>query len=223
MKYSLGKTEISVKPSKGKFLRLKVDGKTADVFVYVPRGISEMQVRVFILEKQSWIEQSREAILQKISATNLPEDKAMLFGRLYDISYSDSGFVSEVALSVPSYSSSTVKQSALERFYRKKLAEYIACSLPEIERAVGLRAKALAIRKMTSRWGSCNVSTGKITFSLALAQKEKPCIDYVILHELVHLRYADHGAQFKAMLTLYMPDWKKRKKDLNGVLKDYAN
>lgn len=223
MKYNLGKTEIAVKQSSGRSLRLKVCGKTANVSVYVPRGAGEAQVRAFILSKSSWIEKSRAAVLQAVKAREIPEGKAVLFGKVYDVSYSDSPRVTEVQLPISSLSSAEVKASALDLFYREKLTEYLACSLPLIEREVGLRAKSLSIRKMTSRWGTCNVATGKITFSLGLAQKEKACIDYVILHELAHLRYANHGAEFKDLLTLYMPDWKKRKKVLNGVQKDYAN
>ncbi|MBR2968441.1 MAG: M48 family metallopeptidase [Clostridia bacterium] len=217
MKYCIGTMEIEVKPSRGKTMRLKIDGKTAEVFLYLPRGVSDAQARAFVLSKREWIEENRRKIAENLEKITLPKGKAMLFGLVYDIAYSDSDIASEIKLAVRSDAHPDVRAKALDSFYKKRLAEYISQSLPLIERATGLKASDLAIRKMTSRWGSCNVSTGKITFSLGLAKKSKECIDYVILHELAHLLYANHGAQFKAFLSSYMPDWKKRKKVLNGV------
>ena len=181
MKYCIGTMEIEVKPSRGKTMRLKIDGKTAEVFLYLPRGVSDAQARAFVLSKREWIEENRRKIAENLEKITLPKGKAMLFGLVYDIAYSDSDIVSEIKLTVRSDAHPDVRAKALDSFYKRRLAEYISQSLPLIERATGLKASDLAIRKMTSRWGSCNVSTGKITFSLGLAKKSKECIDYVIL------------------------------------------
>ena len=68
---------------------------------------------------------------------------------------------------------------------------------------------------MTSRWGSCNTRTKKINLNLQLVRYPLQCLEYVILHELAHLRVHGHGADFKAILDRFMPDWKTRRKLLN--------
>ena len=69
---------------------------------------------------------------------------------------------------------------------------------------------------MRTKWGTCNTREKRIWLSTKLAEKSPECIEYVVLHEICHLRYADHGPGFKAMLDAYMPDWKERRRRLNA-------
>ena len=71
-----------------------------------------------------------------------------------------------------------------------------------------------SIRSMQTRWGSCTPARRTIRFNLALADQPERNIDYIIVHELAHLRHANHGPQFKALLTRYIPDWQARRKEL---------
>lgn len=77
-------------------------------------------------------------------------------------------------------------------------------------------ASALQIRKMSRRWGSCT-EAGTITLNLDLIKAPSPCIDYVIMHELCHLKVLHHGAEFYRLLTRYMPDWQRRRERLNAL------
>ena len=74
---------------------------------------------------------------------------------------------------------------------------------------------------MTTRWGTCNTKTGKIWFNLQLAKKPVECLEYVILHELVHLQVKNHGPDFVAMMDLHMPYWRDIKIQLNDSILDY--
>ncbi|EYE87343.1 hypothetical protein Q428_13785 [Fervidicella metallireducens AeB] len=73
----------------------------------------------------------------------------------------------------------------------------------------------LEIRKMKVRWGSCIKSSNKIVLNIDLIKAPKYCIEYVILHELIHLIYENHDKQFYDLLTILMPDWQTRKKILD--------
>ena len=70
----------------------------------------------------------------------------------------------------------------------------------------------LAYRNMTSRWGSCQPSTGRICINVRLALYPPRCLEYVVVHELAHLLVHGHGAQFYAVLDCYLPDWRESKK-----------
>lgn len=80
----------------------------------------------------------------------------------------------------------------------------------------GLKSSGYSIRKSKTRWGSCNCSTAKLNFSLYLANVPKECVSYVVLHEICHIRYSNHGAGFKNALTRYMSRWKEYRKALNS-------
>ncbi len=104
---------------------------------------------------------------------------------------------------------------AISAFLKEKLSENIEWLISFWETITGLKSSGYSIKLMRTRWGSCNCSTKKLNFSLYLANMPKKCVSYVVLHEICHIRYANHGAGFKAMLSRCMPDWKDVKKFLN--------
>ncbi|MBR5931770.1 MAG: DUF45 domain-containing protein [Lachnospiraceae bacterium] len=93
-----------------------------------------------------------------------------------------------------------------------ELRSRIEVFLPKWEEITGLKCQSWHLRYMTSRWGSCIPTKGRICFNLQLADKSDGCLEYVILHELLHLRYKGHGDDFKRDLTGYMPEWKQYNK-----------
>ncbi|MBP5308621.1 MAG: M48 family metallopeptidase [Clostridia bacterium] len=217
--FSIDGVKISLKPSKGRYLRLSVNGLTAEVSVYVPRGVSVKTAKNFAALKSEWIRKSLEKTRRRIERNRPKEGSIRLFGRdvpVVKIKRGSSFFDGQtVFLSVKGEGEDAFGRSAAS-FYRAELYGYIKSRLPDFARKTGLFCDSWSIRSMKTRWGSCNVARKKLTFGLKLAEQSKECIDYVLLHETAHLKYADHGKNFKELLTAYMPDWKKRKKLLNG-------
>lgn len=76
---------------------------------------------------------------------------------------------------------------------------------------------------MTTKWGTCNTTTGKIWLNLQLAKKPIECLEYVILHELVHLRVRNHGSEFVAEMNRYLQNWREIRKQLNESKLDYMD
>ncbi len=97
---------------------------------------------------------------------------------------------------------------------KKELDQKIMLLLPKWENITGLRCQNWHTRYMTSRWGSCIPSKGRLCFNLQLVDKPERCLEYVILHELLHLIHPGHGADFKSDLTYYMPEWRAITKEL---------
>src|SRR5690606_23515004 len=103
-----------------------------------------------------------------------------------------------------------LRRPAQRHFYERVVAllpRFKPLALPEPE---------LAVRAMKSRWGSCT-GKGKITLNLHLMRAPKPCIDYVVVHELCHLVEHNHGKGFYALMDRVMPDWRKRREELKQV------
>ncbi|MBC5584258.1 M48 family metallopeptidase [Eggerthella sp. NSJ-70] len=82
------------------------------------------------------------------------------------------------------------------------------------EPIMGVKAGKLAYRNMTSRWGSCQPSTGRICINVRLALYPPECLEYVVVHELCHLLERGHGPRFKALMDTFMPDWRARRSKL---------
>ena len=93
--------------------------------------------------------------------------------------------------------------------HKAEFEEAVARLLPKWEERTQLFADSWHSRYMTSRWGSCIPSKKRLCFNLQLFDKPEICLEYVILHELLHLRHPGHGAEFKADLDRYMPDWRQ--------------
>jgi len=79
-----------------------------------------------------------------------------------------------------------------------------------------VRAQGWRVRKMKSRWGSCNPGSGRICLNLELVKKPVQCLEYIIIHELAHLLERGHGPRFAGLLDKYCPDWKQRRKELGA-------
>lgn len=79
------------------------------------------------------------------------------------------------------------------------------------EPVIGVRVKKMAYRNMTSRWGSCNPTTGRVCINIRLARYPDECLEYVVVHELCHFHVRGHGPAFKALLDRHLPDWRQRR------------
>ena len=109
-------------------------------------------------------------------------------------------------------------KAALDRWYldraRKVFSEALETFLPNFKTSIPPR---LVIRAMQTRWGSLSPS-GTLTLNATLIRAPRPCIDYVVVHELCHLKYRDHNPRFFRLLSQVMPDWAQRKQRLEAAL-----
>ncbi|MBQ7164150.1 MAG: M48 family metallopeptidase [Clostridia bacterium] len=211
--------KVTSKRSKGRRVRIKVDGSTAEVLLFVPRGASEAVARKFAASKAGWIKSAVERAAKRIEASRPKDGAIRLFGSKVNFTVRRGGrsfFDGQAVFLTVKGEGEESFNKALTEFYREELRAYIESVLPDFVRKTGLIPSEWRLRDMKTRWGSCAVKTKKLTFNVKLAMYPKECADYVILHELAHLKYADHGRNFKALLTAYMPDWKLRKNLLNG-------
>lgn len=103
-----------------------------------------------------------------------------------------------------------------DTFYKKRSVEYLSERLAHFEKLTGLEASGLRFRKMRSRWGSCSAK-GEITFNVRIMQLPVELIDYVIVHELAHLRHMNHSKAFYGLVGKHMPNYKVLQKSLRNI------
>ncbi|MFW5983436.1 MAG: M48 family metallopeptidase [bacterium] len=82
----------------------------------------------------------------------------------------------------------------------------------------GIKVQGWAVRQMKTKWGSCNSENQRILLNLKLAKKSRKSVDYVVPHEIIHIKERLHSDRFMALLEKHMPNWKKRRQELNEVV-----
>jgi predicted metal-dependent hydrolase len=114
--------------------------------------------------------------------------------------------------------SSTERRAALvESWYRDQLRAAAAPRIDHWVRVLGVKKPSLHVQRMRTKWGTCNRESGRLRLNTWLAKKPTECLDYIVLHELAHLRVADHGPRFVAILDEYMPAWRRVRERLNRL------
>ena len=106
-------------------------------------------------------------------------------------------------------------EELLNEFYRRRLSMTVEPLLRSWAERMRVTYRGFSIKRMRTRWGTCNITRHFIWFSLMLAEKPVRLIELIVVHELCHLLETAHSARFKYLMTTYLPDWKERDKELN--------
>lgn len=105
----------------------------------------------------------------------------------------------------------------LAEFYRARLKAQVEKLIPEWQQRVAVELADWSVKKMKTKWGSCNVSAKRIWFNLELAKKPPECLEYILVHELIHLLERKHNERFRAHMDKFMPNWRERRDLLNTL------
>ena len=107
------------------------------------------------------------------------------------------------------------REAVLHRWYRRRLREQLPALLAKWEPEVGVAVTDVRIKKMKTRWGSCNAEAGRIWMNLELAKKPASCLAYILVHEMVHFLERDHNDRFRELMDRLMPQWRLHGDELN--------
>ena len=193
-----------------------------EAILTAPKSASDEHIKFIIQKRAKWIAKKRAFFAsfktpQKEYASG--EDFRYL-GRSYRLKVTQ--FKKEcvklqrgyLELFVKDKSDLKRKENLIYEWYHEKATLYFFNILQEFNKIVKQDIKSVKIRQMKTRWGSCNPYKSYINLNIELIKKPRACIEYVVFHELVHLLHPDHSKKFYDYLTLYMPDWQKRKEIL---------
>jgi len=221
----LGQIEIIVCRKKVQNLRLTVFPGDGTVKISSPVYTSNKIIKSFILSKMKWIEKQQE----KFSLQERPTiyhyvrgENHFYLGKLYtlEIIYSKSkqGVTLDgdsLILSVRPGSNEDKRKRILNEWYRGVLKEQIPVIIDNWAKIIGDKPLEWGVKNMKTRWGSCNTQAKRIWLSLKLAEKSIQCLEYVVIHEMVHLLERGHGKAFILHMDRVIPDWRSKKKQLN--------
>ena len=108
-------------------------------------------------------------------------------------------------------------------WYRKELIVIASDIITKWQKKIGVKVKFWSIKRMKTRWGTCNQKSARILINLELVKKPIACVEYVTVHELVHLIEKKHNEKFQDLMTKYIPKWRSIKEELNSFVLSYED
>lgn len=122
-----------------------------------------------------------------------------------------------IEMHVPQGSDTVYREALLYDWYRQQMKEQVPELLAKWEQIIGVRAMEWGIKRMKTRWGTCNIMGERIWLNLELIRRPQHCMEYIIAHELTHLHERLHNDRFKSLMDMYMPQWRQYKAELDGI------
>ena len=222
---------IDVQKKSIKNMHLYVKPPDGHVIISAPQTMDDKAIEIYARTNLSWIKkqiqqfqnQPRSSKRQYVSGETI-----YVWGKQYFIQFvpdnkKNDFFLQGNTAFLYMNNDSTVKQreNFIREQYRLLLKAAVERLLPKWERITNLHCESWQTRYMVTRWGTCNVEKKKLWFNLQLAQKPIECLEFVILHELIHFHTRKHDAKFIAYMDLYMPNWRDIRNELNNRKLDY--
>lgn len=225
----VGDLEVEVVKKDIKNIHLGVYPPIGKVRISAPRSSNDEKIRLFIVSKLPWIRKNQRKFKDKERLTHpnfISRESHYISGRRYllevDVSERNKNQVilgkNKINLNLKELYTLEKRQEIFESWLRKNLRSRIEPILQKWENRMGLFCSEWKIKKMKTKWGSCNEEAKRLWFNLELMKVDDSCLEYVIVHELVHLKHKHHNKYFFNALTKFIPDWENRKRTLNQTL-----
>lgn len=209
-----------------KNLHLGVYPPDGRVRVAVPLQVNDDAVRMFAISKLAWIRQKQLKFAHQERQTireYVTGESHYYRGTRYllDVQYHDGTPAvvirnyKRLDLIVRTDSNMEMREGVMTAWYRQQLKEAMPPLIAKWEKIIGEHAAEWRIKEMKTRWGTCNIKARRIWLNLELIKKPPSCLEYVIVHELVHLLERHHNERFYTLMTRYMPQWHFQRDLLN--------
>ena len=210
-----------------KNVHLSVYPPTGRVRISAPTRMSLDTVRLFAISKLDWIRQQQQrqrAQERETLRECVDRESHYVWGRRYLMRVVEleaaPGVRREhrtVVLQVRPGSDAAARHAVLSGWYRDVLRAAVPPLIAAWEPRLEVSVRGFHVQQMKTKWGSCNATATTIRLNTELAKKPPECLEYLVLHEMVHLLEPTHNARFVALMTQFMPDWRHRKQTVNRL------
>jgi predicted metal-dependent hydrolase len=223
---TVGGIAIEVVRKDIKNLHLGVYPPGGRVRVASPRIVSDEAIRLAVIDKLAWIKRQREQFRNqpRQSQRDMVNGESHFFlGRRYRLRVHEEDGPAKIILNGPRAMDLYVRPGAsteqreliLRRWQRTELRALLAPMLDTWQAKLNVHVARWGIKKMKTKWGSCNSSACRVWFNLDLAKKPATCIEYIVVHELMHLKHRLHDRAFLDAMDRYLPNWQRLRAELN--------
>lgn len=210
-------------------LHLRICPPFGEVKVSAPLRFSLAQIKNFVIQKIDWIKEKQIEIRSRKFVSPAPPLKFLsgenhfIFGQKFELKLVEESSKNKVVINKNfielhiknsdkkfgrKIANAAAREKILDNFYRAELKKIIPEFIEKYEQKMQVKVAEFGVKKMTTRWGTCNPKDRRIWLSLALAKKPLGCLEMIITHEMTHLLERRHNKNFYGLMTKFMPDWK---------------
>lgn len=218
--YTIKNIKINIEKKKVKNINIKVHSDK-QVYVSCPKRANIEYVKQIILSKLNWIETRIQKLKEREQQENkkyVSEEEHYFNGKKYileiypvekaKLSYIKIKDQRYINMYIPENTTLENKEKLMNNFYKESLISKINEYMEKWSLILNVKPKGYKLRKMKTLWGSCNITKQTILFNTELSKKSDQAIEYVVVHELMHLIEKYHNKRFYSLLDYYYPNWK---------------
>ena len=223
----LGDIAVDVVLKDIKNVHLSVHPPTGRVSISAPSRMSLDTIRVFAISKLGWIKQQQRKLQEQERETRreyLDRESHYVWGKRYLLKVIEKDAPPEVELKhsqmllqIRPATNDGRKQAVLNEWYRKQLKEAVPPLIAKWEPVIGVKLQKFFVQQMKTKWGSCNPASASIRLNTDLVKKPRECLEYIVVHELVHLLERTHNVRFVTLMDRVMPQWRLCREQLNRL------
>jgi predicted metal-dependent hydrolase len=223
----LGDVVIAVTRKDVKNVHLSVHPPAGRVTLVAPTGSRLEVVRAYAATRLGWIRNQQERMRSQTREKPrqlVGRETHYLWGRRHLLSVvekDDKPSVSlshrRITLSVRPGSTRAKREAVMHEWHKSLLHEAVPALIKKWEPRIGVKVSGYYLQRMKTKWGGCNHRTGRIRLNTELVKKPKDLLEYVVVHELVHLIEPTHGGRFVEMLSKHYPVWREARQELNDL------
>ena len=227
LRIELGEITADVILKDIKNVHLSVYPPAGKVRISAPKRMSLDTIRVFAISKLDWIKQQQTKLREQERETPrdyVDRESHYVWGKRYLLTVTESDRPplielkhSRMLLRVRPGMAEEKREALFEAWYRRQLREAVPPLLARWQPLLGVEAERWFVQRMKTKWGSCNHGARTIRLNTELAKKPSECLEYIVVHELVHLLEPTHNARFIALMDRFMPKWQFYREVLNRL------
>ena len=214
-------------------IHLAVYPPTGRVRLAAPLQVSEDAIRLFAVSKLAWIKRNQRKFegQERITPREfLNRESHYFMGERYLLNIIEAEAPPKVILKNKTYINLFVRPGTptakrleiMNEWYRIQLKKFIPDLIEKWEKMLGVEVDEWQVKQMKTKWGSCNIEQKRIWINLELAKKPEHCLEYIIVHEMIHLLERHHNDRFHHHLETHLPNWRQLKDELNQLPVSHA-
>jgi hypothetical protein len=217
---------VEVTRTRVRRVNLRVHPPEGSVRVSAPYHTSDREIAAFVASRRAWIEHHRDRLRREAPVEVSDGTMIRLWGQQCRVEVVEAGTRGRVValepgrivIRVPPGSSEPIRRRLLDGWLRRQATAEVGALVTRWSPFIGVRVTGWTIRRMTTRWGSATPDRGRITLNLDLVAESPEYLQYVVVHEMVHLVEPGHGRGFQRLMDRHLPGWKGYRRTLNRGL-----
>lgn len=231
---TISNIKIDVVSKDIKNIHLGVYPPAGRVRIAAPLKMNDDAIRLFAISKLSWIKRNQQKYegQERISPREYKHRESHYFrGKRYLLRITEKEAPPQVTLKNKTYidlyvrpgTSTKKRHKVITEWYRAELKKRIPAIIEKWEEVLKIKVNEWQVKQMKTKWGSCNIEKKRIWLNLELAKKPEHCLEYIIVHEMIHFHERHHKDKFLYYMDTYLPNWKKFKTELNRLPASHAD